>query len=52
MGTTSITINTRKEKYEAINAKDAKTTLIRLGFRVTGLIVKDKFGNVVEKQIK
>lgn len=41
MGTSSITVNTPLHKYDIIKAKDAKTTTVSLGMRVTGLIVKD-----------
>jgi hypothetical protein len=52
MGTTSITVNTPPEMIEYANQKDAKTTSVSLGFRVTGYIIKDKEGRVVEKEVK
>lgn len=52
MGTSSITINTPKQKYDYIIDKDHKTTTKTLGFRVTAYIIKDRDGNVVEKEVK
>jgi hypothetical protein len=52
MGTTSITVNTPLDQYERANEKDAKTTSVSLGFRVTGYIIKDKEGKVIEKEVK
>ena len=49
MGTSSITVNTPKENYELISKKDAKTTSVSLGLRITALIVKDENGKVTEK---
>ncbi|CDW72872.1 UNKNOWN [Stylonychia lemnae] len=49
MGTSSITVNTPKKLYEKVSQKDAKTTSVSLGFRVTALIVKDEKGEIVEK---
>ena len=37
---------------ERINEKDAVTTSVTLGFRVTGYLIKDKQGNVIEKELK
>ena len=52
MGTSSITINTPQYKYDYIKEKDQKTTTATLGFRVTAYIIKDKEGNVIEKEVK
>lgn len=52
MGTTSITVNTPPEKIDYSNKKDAKTTSLTLGFRVTAYIIKDKNGQVSEKEYK
>ena len=52
MGTTSITVNTPPDKIDYSNKKDAKTTSLTLGFRVTAYIIKDKNGQVIEKEVK
>ena len=52
MGTSSITVNTPLDRYDYSNQKDAKTTSVSLGFRVTGYIIKDKSGKVVQREIK
>ncbi len=52
MGTSSITINTQPYKYEYIKQKDLKTTTSTLGFRVTAYIIKDKKGEIKEKEVK
>ena len=52
MGTTSITCNTKPDRIELTRAKDAKTTSATLGFRVTGYIIKDRNGQVLEKETK
>ncbi len=52
MGTTTITVNTPEDRYEYSRQKDAKTTSVTLGFRVTAYIIKDAYGNVVEKEVK
>ena len=52
MGTSSITINTPQYKYDYIKDKDVKTTTSTLGFRVTAYIIKDKEGNITEKEVK
>jgi hypothetical protein len=52
MGTTSVTGNTPADKVEAINRKDAETTSTRLGFRVTGYIIKGPEGVILEKEYK
>lgn len=44
MGTTSITVNTAIEKHERVRAKDALTTSVKLGMRITAMIVKDSQG--------
>eukprot|EP00347_Sterkiella_histriomuscorum_P001582 403371475 len=49
MGTTSITVNTAIEKHERVRAKDALTTSVKLGMRITAMIVKDSQGQVQEK---
>lgn len=52
MGTSTITCNTPKDRIDYINEKDAKTTSVKLGFRVTGFVLKNKEGEVVERVIK
>jgi len=52
MGTTSITFNSKVDKIDKIHQKDAKTTTKSLGFRVTGYILKDKKGEILEKTYK
>lgn len=49
MGTTSITVNTPIEKHERVREKDAQTTSVRLGMRITAMIVKDREGQLKEK---
>lgn len=52
MGTTSITVNTPLDMYDRAREKDAKTTSVTLGFRVTGYIIKDHEGKVLQKEVK
>lgn len=52
MGTSSITINTPEDKLEYTQQKDAKTTTVSLGMRITGYIVKDANGAVTERVTK
>ena len=49
MGTTSITVNTPLEKHDLVRAKDAATTSVKLGMRITAMIVKDSQGRIKEK---
>ena len=44
--------DTKKDKIEKYNEKDRKTTLVKLGMRVSGFIIRDQFGNVIEKERK
>jgi hypothetical protein len=48
VGFTSITKNTPSHLIEKINRKDAVTTSATLGFRVTGYVIKDEKGEVLE----
>ena len=44
--------DTNKDKIEKYNEKDRKTTLVKLGMRVSGFIIRDQYGNVIEKERK
>lgn len=48
VGYTSVTKNTTPEKVDRIKRKDLTTTSVTLGFRVTGYIIKDEKGEVIE----
>ena len=49
IGTTSITVNTPIDKHDLIKAKDAKTTSVELGMRITAMLTKDRNGQLQEK---
>ena len=52
MGTNSFTKYSSEERRERIKRKDEKSTSSVLGFRVTGYIIKDQEGQVLEKVLK
>ena len=49
IGFTSVTKNTPIDQIEKIKRKDASTTSVSLGFRVTGYIIKDEKGDIFEQ---
>ena len=52
MGTSTITSNTKPDQIEHIKQKDALTTSAKMGIRVTGIILKNKEGEVIERMVK
>lgn len=52
MGTSTITFNTKPHRVDHVHIKDAKTTSKKLGFRVTGYVIKAANGEIQEKVYK
>lgn len=53
MGTSTLSAKQRaKRKVDKVIRKDQETTTSQLGFRVTGYIIKDQQGQIIEKVVK
>ena len=52
MGTSTVKYNSSLSKKTKTKIKDEKTTTKKLGFRISGYVIKDKDNNIVEQEYK